>query len=79
MLRRPFSYHDGIAPDGTPDAGLLFICWQADPLRGFVPVQRKLDRGTRSRPSCATRRAACSRYRAVQPAGEYVGQRLLES
>ncbi|MEK8144109.1 Dyp-type peroxidase [Streptomyces sp. M10(2022)] len=45
MLRRPFSYHDGIADDGTPDAGLLFICWQADPYRGFVPVQRKLDRG----------------------------------
>ena len=45
MLRRPFSYHDGIGADGTPDAGLLFVCWQADPLRGFVPVQRKLDRG----------------------------------
>ncbi|RSS82797.1 Dyp-type peroxidase, partial [Streptomyces sp. WAC02707] len=39
MLRRQFSFHDGIGPDGTPDAGLLFICWQADPLRGFVPVQ----------------------------------------
>ncbi|MDT0551357.1 Dyp-type peroxidase, partial [Streptomyces lonegramiae] len=45
MLRRPFSFHDGFDDDGTPDAGLLFICWQADPLRGFVPVQRKLDRG----------------------------------
>ncbi len=45
MLRRPFSYHDGIGTDGVPDAGLLFICWQADPLRGFVTVQRKLDRG----------------------------------
>ncbi|CAM5519981.1 hypothetical protein SVIOM342S_06351 [Streptomyces violaceorubidus] len=45
MVRRPFSYHDGFDADGVPDAGLLFICWQADPLRGFVPVQRKLDRG----------------------------------
>ncbi|CAO0825736.1 Deferrochelatase OS=Streptomyces microflavus OX=1919 GN=efeB PE=3 SV=1 [Streptomyces microflavus] len=45
MLRRPFSYHDGISEDGTPDAGLLFVCWQADPFQGFVPVQRKLDRG----------------------------------
>ncbi len=45
MLRRPFSYHDGFDADGVPDAGLLFICWQADPLRGFVTVQRKLDRG----------------------------------
>lgn len=64
MLRRPFSFHDGIAADGTPDAGLLFICWQADPLRGFVPVQRKLDRGTRCRRSSGTRRAACTRCRA---------------
>ena len=45
MLRRPFSYHDGISDDGTPDAGLLFVCWQADPFKGFIPVQRKLDRG----------------------------------
>ncbi|MEU4110134.1 iron uptake transporter deferrochelatase/peroxidase subunit [Streptomyces sp. NPDC027717] len=78
MLRRPFSFHDGFGADGTPDAGLLFICWQADPLRGFVPVQRKLDRGD-----------ALSRYLRHEASGlfavpggaakgEYVGQRLLE-
>ncbi|NEB93771.1 iron uptake transporter deferrochelatase/peroxidase subunit [Streptomyces bauhiniae] len=78
MLRRPFSFHDGYDVDGTPDAGLLFICWQADPLRGFVPVQRKLDRGD-----------ALSRYLRHEASGlfavpggaaegEYVGQRLLE-
>lgn len=64
MLRRPFSFHDGIAADGAPDAGLLFVCWQADPLRGFVPVQRKLDRGTRCRRSYGTSRAGCTRCRA---------------
>ncbi|MFI8349263.1 iron uptake transporter deferrochelatase/peroxidase subunit [Streptomyces sp. NPDC085596] len=78
MLRRPFSFHDGFDADGAPDAGLLFICWQADPLRGFVPVQRKLDRGD-----------ALSRYLRHEASGlfavpggaaegEYVGQRLLE-
>ncbi|MFJ3663518.1 iron uptake transporter deferrochelatase/peroxidase subunit [Streptomyces sp. NPDC090119] len=78
MLRRPFSFHDGFDADGVPDAGLLFICWQADPLRGFVPVQRKLDRGD-----------ALSRYLRHEASGlfavpggaargEYVGQRLLE-
>ncbi|WP_405554472.1 iron uptake transporter deferrochelatase/peroxidase subunit [Streptomyces sp. NBC_01171] len=78
MLRRPFSFHDGFDADGTPNAGLLFICWQADPLRGFVPVQRKLDRGD-----------ALSRYLRHEASGlfavpggaaqgEYVGQRLLE-
>ncbi|MFG2618656.1 iron uptake transporter deferrochelatase/peroxidase subunit [Streptomyces sp. NPDC048507] len=78
MLRRPFSFHDGIAADGTPDAGLLFICWQADPLRGFVPVQRKLDRGDAL--SEFIRHESSGLY-AVPPgprAGEYVGQPLLE-
>ncbi|MCY0935002.1 iron uptake transporter deferrochelatase/peroxidase subunit [Streptomyces sp. H34-S4] len=78
MLRRPFSFHDGIAADGTPDAGLLFICWQADPTRGFVPVQRKLDRGDAL--SEFIRHESSGLY-AVPPgarAGEYVGQRLLE-
>ncbi|MFE2164142.1 iron uptake transporter deferrochelatase/peroxidase subunit [Streptomyces sp. NPDC059447] len=78
MLRRPFSFHDGIAADGTPDAGLLFICWQADPLRGFVPVQRKLDRGDAL--SEFIRHESSGLY-AVPPgprSGEYVGQRLLE-
>ncbi|RSS81874.1 iron uptake transporter deferrochelatase/peroxidase subunit [Streptomyces sp. WAC06614] len=78
MLRRPFSYHDGIGEDGTPDAGLLFICWQADPLRGFVPVQRKLDRGDAL--SEFVRHEASGLY-AVPPGprpGEYVGAHLLE-
>nr|BFD83907.1 iron uptake transporter deferrochelatase/peroxidase subunit [Streptomyces sp. Xyl84] len=78
MLRRPFSYHDGFAADGTPDAGLLFICWQADPLRGFVPVQRKLDRGDAL--SQFIRHEASGLFAVPGGAGkgEYVGQRLLE-
>ncbi|MFI5756133.1 iron uptake transporter deferrochelatase/peroxidase subunit [Streptomyces sp. NPDC051569] len=79
MLRRPFSFHDGIGPDGTPDAGLLFICWQADPLKGFVPVQRKLDRGDAL--SSFVRHEASGLFAVPGGAGkgEYVGQRLLES
>ncbi|MDT9695638.1 iron uptake transporter deferrochelatase/peroxidase subunit [Streptomyces sp. P17] len=78
MLRRPFSYHDGIDADGTPDAGLLFICWQADPLRGFVTVQRKLDRGDAL--SAFIRHEASGLYAVPGGAaeGEYVGQALLE-
>ncbi|MEV6290327.1 iron uptake transporter deferrochelatase/peroxidase subunit [Streptomyces sp. NPDC051896] len=79
MLRRPFSYHDGFDADGTPDAGLLFVCWQADPLRGFVPVQRKLDRGDAL--SQYIRHEASGLFAVPGGAakGEYVGQRLLES
>ena len=45
MLRRGYSYSDGFRPGGAPDAGLLFVAFQSDPLTGFVPVQRKLTRG----------------------------------
>ncbi|MEU2258808.1 iron uptake transporter deferrochelatase/peroxidase subunit [Streptomyces sp. NPDC019645] len=78
MLRRPFSYHDGMAADGTPDAGLLFVCWQADPLRGFVPVQRKLDRGDAL--SAFIRHEASGLFAVPGGAeeGGYVGRRLLE-
>ncbi|MEE4420858.1 iron uptake transporter deferrochelatase/peroxidase subunit [Streptomyces bugieae] len=78
MLRRPFSYHDGFRDDGAPDAGLLFICWQADPLRAFTQIQRKLDRGDALSPFL--RHEASGLY-AVPPAavpGGYVGQPLLE-
>jgi dye decolorizing peroxidase len=36
MLRRGFSYVDG------DEAGLLFLAWQADPDKGFIPVQQRL-------------------------------------
>ncbi|MFJ4785933.1 iron uptake transporter deferrochelatase/peroxidase subunit [Streptomyces sp. NPDC088794] len=79
ILRRPFSYHDGFEADGVPDAGLLFVCWQADPLRGFVPLQRKLDRGDAL--SKYIRHEASGLFAVPGGAadGEYVGQRLLES
>ncbi|MFI1761768.1 iron uptake transporter deferrochelatase/peroxidase subunit [Streptomyces sp. NPDC020800] len=78
MLRRPFSYHDGIDADGTPDAGLLFVCWQADPLRGFVPVQRKLDRGDALSQFIRHESSGLFAVPGGAAEGEYVGQRLLE-
>lgn len=79
MLRRPFSYHDGIAADGAPDAGLLFVCWQADPFRAFVPVQRKLDRGDALSPFLRHEASGVFAVPGGAAEGEYVGQRLLES
>ncbi|NGO79600.1 deferrochelatase/peroxidase EfeB [Streptomyces sp. YC504] len=78
MLRRPFSYHDGIAADGTPDAGLLFICWQADPLRGFTAVQRKLDRGDALSSFIRHESSGLFAVPGGPGKGEYVGQRLLD-
>ncbi len=43
IARRSFSYDDGpLAPEDT-GVGLVFIAHQADPLRQFVPIQRRLD------------------------------------
>ncbi|MFD4031407.1 iron uptake transporter deferrochelatase/peroxidase subunit [Streptomyces sp. NPDC058637] len=79
MLRRPYSYHDGISDDGTPDAGLLFVCWQADPFKGFVPVQRKLDRGDALSPFIRHEASGLFAVPGGTAPGEYVGQRLLEA
>lgn len=79
MLRRPFSYHDGIDADGVPDAGLLFICWQSDPLTGFVPVQRKLDRGDALSEYIRHEASGLFAVPGGATKGGYVGQPLLES
>lgn len=42
IFRRPFNYDDGVDASGERDAGLLFAVYQADPRRGFVPLQRRL-------------------------------------
>ncbi|MEV7344843.1 iron uptake transporter deferrochelatase/peroxidase subunit [Streptomyces sp. NPDC093544] len=78
ILRRPFSFHDGFDPDGVPDAGLLFVCWQADPVRGFVPVQRKLDRGDALSEFIRHEASGLFAVPGGAAEGEYVGQRLLE-
>ncbi|MFC5662928.1 iron uptake transporter deferrochelatase/peroxidase subunit [Kitasatospora misakiensis] len=78
MLRRGFSYHDGLLGDGSPDAGLLFLAFQADPRTGFTPVQRKLSRGDGL--SRFLRHEASGLY-AVPPGapqGGYVGQTLFD-
>ena len=80
MLRRGYSYADGFRPDGSPDAGLLFVAFQSDPLTGFVPVQRKLSRGD----ALSTFIVHESSGLFAVPGGAsgpdgYVGQALLES
>jgi deferrochelatase/peroxidase EfeB len=42
LLRRGYSYYEGIDQFGELDAGLFFICYQRDPRRQFVPIQRRL-------------------------------------
>jgi dye decolorizing peroxidase len=79
MLRRGYSYHDGFRPDGAPDAGLLFVCFQADPLNGFVPVQRKLARGGALSRFIVHESSGLYAVPGGASQGGYVGQALLES
>ena len=80
MLRRGYSYHDGFRADGSPDAGLLFVAFQSDPLTGFVPVQRKLARADAL--SVFISHESSGLYAVPGGAADadgYVGQALLES
>jgi dye decolorizing peroxidase len=78
MLRRGYSYHDGFRPDGAPDAGLLFVCFQADPQTGFVPVQRKLARGDALSRFIVHESSGLYAVPGGAEPGGYVGQALLE-
>lgn len=44
FLRRPYSYEQ-VGADGAVETGLLFAAFQADPVRQFLPVQRRLAEG----------------------------------
>jgi deferrochelatase/peroxidase EfeB len=44
MLRRGYAYVDGLT-DGQIDTGLLFLVYNRDPRKQFIPVQRRLANG----------------------------------
>ncbi|WP_372509407.1 Dyp-type peroxidase [Streptomyces humicola] len=79
ILRRTFSYHDGYLPDGSPDAGLLFVCWRADPTTGFIQIQLKLDGSDHLTRFIRHESSAIFAVPGGAQPGEYVGQRLLEA
>jgi dye decolorizing peroxidase len=43
FLRRPYNYDVPPPPGRLSDSGLVFVTFQADPVRQLVPVQRRLD------------------------------------
>jgi deferrochelatase/peroxidase EfeB len=42
MLRRGYSYADGLDPLGNLNCGLFFLAYQRDPRTSFIPTQRNL-------------------------------------
>ncbi|WP_307873719.1 MULTISPECIES: Dyp-type peroxidase [unclassified Frankia] len=79
MFRRGYSYDDGLDATATPDAGLFFQAYQADPRTAFVPVQRTL---ASSDALTAFIQHTASALFAIPPAprgGGYLAQPLLET
>ncbi|MBR7834468.1 Dyp-type peroxidase [Actinospica durhamensis] len=78
ILRRAFNYYDGPRADGSPDAGLIFLAFQADPATGFTVIQQRLS-GADSL-STFIRHEASGLF-AILPGcadGDYLGRELFE-
>jgi dye decolorizing peroxidase len=77
ILRRPYNYDDGIASDGSADAGLIFVAFMADPTAQYVPIQTRLAKSdVLNIWTTPIGSALFAVPRGVQP-GEYIGQALL--
>ncbi|MFI5958717.1 Dyp-type peroxidase [Cryptosporangium sp. NPDC051539] len=78
LLRRGYSFADPL-PDGSVEAGLIFLAWQSDPRTGFIPVQQNLVAG-HDRLGAFTRHETSALF--AMPggatAGRYLGQSLFE-
>jgi deferrochelatase/peroxidase EfeB len=77
LLRRGYSFTDGLDRLGQLDAGLFFICFQRDPRRQFVAIQRNL--GSRDSLNEYIRHTGSALFACpggIQP-GRYVGEPLL--
>jgi deferrochelatase/peroxidase EfeB len=80
LLRRSYNYDDGIDHDtGQIDAGLFFICFQRDPRRQFVPIQRRLARSDALGQHLIHTASAVFACPPGAAPGGYVGQQLLAS
>jgi dye decolorizing peroxidase len=75
ILRRGYNY-DGIQ-DGAPDAGLLFVSYQADITRQFVPLQRRIAEADRLNRWVRTIGSAVYTVPPGCAPGGFIGDRLL--
>jgi deferrochelatase/peroxidase EfeB len=78
LLRRGYSFTEGLDRLGELDAGLFFICFQRDPRRQFVAIQRNL--GSHDALNEYIRHTGSAVFACpggIQP-GRYVGEPLLD-
>jgi dye decolorizing peroxidase len=77
ILRRGFNYYEGTLADGSPNAGLMFLAFQADPRTGFVPIQQRLAGADSLSTFIRHEASALFALPGGRPGG-YLGQDLLE-
>ncbi len=78
IFRRSWNYDAGWTAAGERDAGLIFLAWQADPRRGFLPIQRSLSDGDDALSSFTTHVGSGVFAMPSRGRDDYLGQRLLE-
>lgn len=78
MLRRGYNYDEGPGPDGTANAGLIFVAYQADASTAFVPVQRRLAAKDALNKWITHLGSAVFAVPPGAREGEYVGQHLFQ-
>ncbi len=79
FLRRPYTYEAPPGAGTVSDQGLLFAAYCADPVRQFVPVQRRLAEVDLMNIWTTPIGSAVAAILPGAREGEYLGQRLLEA
>ncbi|MBS7549022.1 Dyp-type peroxidase [Dietzia massiliensis] len=78
MLRRPYNYDDPPEGGEISNSGLLFTAYQADPVRTYIPVQRRLAEQDALNTWTIPIGSAVFALPPGAPEGGYVGQTLFE-
>lgn len=79
ILRRSYSFADGVDASGGLDAGLFFISYQRDPRRQFVPIQQRLAEHDALNHYITHTGSAVFACPGGMAPGEWIGQGLFES
>lgn len=78
MLRRPYNYDDPPEPGRISNSGLIFTAYQADPVRTYIPVQRRLAEQDALNTWTVPIGSAVFALPPGAPEGGYVGQGLFD-
>jgi deferrochelatase/peroxidase EfeB len=79
ILRRSYSFSEGVDESGRLDAGMFFMCFQRDPRRQFVPVQQRLAAHDALNHYITHTGSAVFACPGGMAPGEWIGRNLFES